>query len=53
MLFFNNLTPVYLIDQTSEAYVDQGQDYYDKQYQERIVKNLKRRAAKMGFDLTP
>jgi len=32
-------------------YVDKGQDYYDKQYQERIVNNLKKRATEMGFDL--
>ncbi len=32
-------------------YVDQGQDYYDKQYKERIIKNLKKRATEMGFEL--
>ena len=32
-------------------YVDKGQDYYEKQYQSRIVNNLKKRAAEMGFEL--
>jgi transposase len=32
-------------------YVDKGQDYYEKQYHDRIVNNLKKRAADMGFDL--
>ena len=32
-------------------YVDKGQDYYEKQYHDRIVKNLKKRAADMGFEL--
>jgi len=32
-------------------YVDQGQDYYDKQYHDRVMKNLKKRAASLEFDL--
>ncbi|NOR81260.1 MAG: IS110 family transposase, partial [Methyloprofundus sp.] len=32
-------------------YVDKGQDYYEKQYQERIINNLKKRASDMGFEL--
>jgi len=32
-------------------YVDQGQDYYEQQYRDRITKNLKRRAAELGFEL--
>jgi len=34
-------------------YVDQGQDYYESQYRDRITRNLKKRAADMGFDLVP
>jgi hypothetical protein len=34
-------------------YVDQGQDYYEKQYRERVMKSLKRRAASLGFNLVP
>jgi len=31
--------------------VDKGQDYYEKQYHDRIVNNFKKRAENMGFDL--
>lgn len=34
-------------------YVDQGQDYYEKQYRERVMKSLKKRAASLGFNLVP
>ncbi len=34
-------------------YVDQGQDYYEQQYRKRVMKNLKKRAASLGFDLVP
>ena len=34
-------------------YVDQGQNYYEEQYRERVMSNLKKRAASLGFDLTP
>jgi hypothetical protein len=33
--------------------VDQEQDYYEQQYRDRITRNLKKRAADMGFDLVP
>ncbi len=32
-------------------YVDKGQDYYEKQYHDRVVINLKKRADNMGFEL--
>jgi transposase len=32
-------------------YVDKGQDYYEKQYHDRIINNLKKRAENMGFEL--
>jgi transposase len=34
-----------------EEYVDAGQDYYDQQYKERIVKNMQKRALMLGFEL--
>ncbi|NOQ77193.1 MAG: hypothetical protein GQ475_05300 [Methylococcaceae bacterium] len=34
-------------------YVDKGQDYYEKQYHDHIVNNLKKRADSMGFELIP
>jgi len=41
----------YSMIKNGSAYVDKGQDYYEKQYHERIVKGLKKRAAEFGFDL--
>ena len=32
-------------------YVDQGQDYYNKRYQDRVLKGLQRKAAAMGYQL--
>lgn len=34
-------------------YVDAGQDYYEQQYQERVLHSLTKRAKAMGFDLVP
>ncbi len=34
-------------------YVDPGQDWYERQYQDRLLKSLTRRALKLGFQLTP
>jgi len=36
-----------------KPYVDRGADYYDQQYHDRVVENLKRRASQLGFDLLP
>jgi transposase len=36
-----------------EAYVDQGQDYYEQQHQQRVMKTLKKKALALGFSLTP
>jgi transposase len=38
---------------TGEDFVDAGVDAYEQKYQQRIVKHLKQRAKKMGFDLVP
>ena len=32
-------------------YREVGQDYYEKQYRERVIKNLSARAKSLGFDL--
>lgn len=34
-------------------YVDVGQDYYERRYQDRVFKNLKRNANKHGYVLVP
>ena len=36
-----------------KQYVDVGADYYEKQYRERVLKNLTKRAAQFGLALTP
>lgn len=36
-------------DQHGKAYVDMGAEYYERQYRERVLKNLAKRAAQ--FDL--
>ncbi|MGB3668910.1 MAG: IS110 family transposase [Phormidesmis sp.] len=38
---------------TGDAYVDMGVDAYEQKHQQRVVKNLKRRAKEMGFELVP
>ena len=34
-----------------ESYLDQGADYYEQQYRERVLTNLKKRAPSLGFEL--
>ena len=43
----------YSMLKNGSEYVDKGQDYYEKQYRDRVTKNLKKRAASLGFDLVP
>jgi transposase len=38
---------------TKTPFVDAGQDYYERQYRQRLVRNVKRRAAELGFQLVP
>jgi hypothetical protein len=35
------------------SYVEQGQNYYEEKYKERLLRNLSRRAKEFGFKLTP
>jgi len=44
---------IYTLTTKGTAYVDQGQDYYEQQHQQRVLTNLKRKAREMGFSLTP
>jgi transposase len=34
-------------------YIDQGQDYYEERYRQRVVHHLNRKANAMGFRLIP
>jgi transposase len=36
-----------------EAYVEQGQTYYEERYKERVLRNLGKRAKAFGLQLTP
>ncbi|GAC1459228.1 MAG: IS110 family transposase [Pseudarthrobacter sp.] len=42
---------VYSMLKHGTAYVDAGQDYYERQYKQRVVRNLERRAKSLGFEL--
>jgi transposase len=44
---------IYTLMTKGEQYVDQGQDYFEEQYQLRVMKNLKKKALALGFSLTP
>ncbi len=44
---------VYAMLKNGTDYVDQGQDFYEKQYQKRVTKNLARRAKQLGYKLVP
>lgn len=38
---------------TREEYKDPGADYYEQQYQQRVINNLRQKARALGFELTP
>ena len=44
---------VYSMVKQGTAYVDAGQDYYERQYTARVVRSLERRAKSLGFELVP
>ena len=44
---------IYTMLTKGTPYVDQGQDYYEERYQQRVLHHLKRRAITMGFQLVP
>jgi transposase len=44
---------IYMMLTKGEEYVDCGQDYFEERYQQRVLHNLKQRARKLGFELTP
>lgn len=43
----------YRMLKTKTPFVDTGQDYYERQYRQRVTRSLKRRAAQLGFQLVP
>jgi len=42
---------VYSLLKNGTAYVDAGQDMYEKRYRSRVVQSLKRKALELGFEL--
>jgi transposase len=42
---------IYTMLTKGEAYTDQGQDYYEQRYRERVLRNLSQRAQKLGMQL--
>jgi hypothetical protein len=36
-----------------EEHTDQGQDYYEERYRERVLRALSQRAAKLGMPMVP
>jgi transposase len=43
----------YTLMKNGTEYIDHGQEYYEKKYQVRVLKNLKNRARKQGYELVP
>ena len=44
---------VYTLMTKGTQYVDQGQDYYEERYKQRVMHHLARKATTMGFKLVP
>lgn len=44
---------IYAMLKERKPYHDSGADYYEKQYRERVLRNLNRQAARLGFCLQP
>ena len=43
---------IYNMLKYGKAYVDRGTEYYEQQYRATMVKNLKRRARQLGFEVS-
>jgi len=44
---------IYSMLKNGAEFVEEGMDYYENQYKDRVLKNLKRRVAEMGFKMIP
>ena len=42
---------IYTMFTKGEQYTDQGQDYYEERYRERVLRQLSKRAEKLGMRL--
>lgn len=43
----------YRLWKTAGEYTDPGANYYEQQYQQRMLKNLSKKAQQLGFSLVP
>ncbi len=44
---------IYTMLTKGQEYTDQGQDYYEQRYRERVLRSLSQRAAKLGMKMVP
>jgi hypothetical protein len=44
---------IYTLLKHGQQYLDLGQDHYEQQYQQRVLRNLVRRADELGYQLVP
>ena len=44
---------VYSLLKYGTDYIDQGQDYYEKKYRDRVIKNLTKKAKSLGYEMVP
>jgi hypothetical protein len=44
---------IYVMMTRGEEFVDQGQQYFEQRYRERVVQQLTRRARELGMELVP
>ena len=44
---------IYTMLTRGQEYVDQGQQYYEERYRERVLRQMTRRAGELGFRLVP
>ena len=44
---------IYTLLTKGQEYTDQGQDYFEERYRQRVLHNLTQRAAKMGMRVVP
>jgi transposase len=44
---------IYYMLKYRRPYADPGETYYEQQYRDRAIRNLRRKAAQLGFELAP
>lgn len=44
---------IYTMLTKGTEYTDQGQDYYEERYRQRVMHHIAKRAEKLGFQLSP